>query len=437
MIEVNGIGVLGQEREPAVVDGEYRTAEGMLVDVPRLLEVFIEPTVPALLSPPSDDSCFSRRSTSPGSSRSRRGLPGALSDVRNGLQHRVETFDIRGREKGRELPDRRVHLPPPVARGKLRMADEVEDRIDLCMGDIGIDKPLERFRGRHSEKRSVDDSEELPSVLDPRRVRREPGILREARADEHLLTEPAPLPFVLHGEVDESPIRGLHVAIGRDCRVMGSRAARLSASVPRVVRGIAHPFSERLEKRHFDGASPPPSSGASRARPGFPNTRTSPPRYPRRRSRRARGLFRAGDGDEPRLRLDEKVIGLPVPIGAARTVPRYLAGDQVRRAVPESKGSEAEPLERSRAQIREEHIRAIDELLENAPSFLGLQIERERFLRPIQPDEVARHSANRLVVVAGEVTRSGTLDLDDASPEVRELAGRERPQPPPARRKLR
>jgi hypothetical protein len=57
MVEMDGVGVLGQEREPADVDGKYRPLQRVLVDVADF-EVFVDPS--SLPSTSSDHSLFSK-----------------------------------------------------------------------------------------------------------------------------------------------------------------------------------------------------------------------------------------------------------------------------------------------------------------------------------------------------------------------------------------
>ena len=53
-----------------------------------------------------------------------------------------------------------------------------------------------------------------------------------------------------------------------------------------------------------------------------------------------------------------------------------------------------------------------------------LDIERERLLRPVEPDEVRRLALHRRVIRTCEVTHTGALDLDDAGAQISQLSGR-------------
>ena len=58
--------------------------------------------------------------------------------------------------------------------------------------------------------------------------------------------------------------------------------------------------------------------------------------------------------------------------------------------------------------------------------FRPLEIERQRFLRPVDPDEVTGQALDRAVVAAREVAAARPLDLDDPRAEIGELAAGKR-----------
>ncbi len=67
-----------------------------------------------------------------------------------------------------------------------------------------------------------------------------------------------------------------------------------------------------------------------------------------------------------------------------------------------------------------------DQPRENFRGLRVLHVERQAFLRAVEPHEVRRQAFDRLIVVAREIADAGTLDLDHARAEIRELARRER-----------
>jgi len=89
----------------------------------------------------------------------------------------------------------------------------------------------------------------------------------------------------------------------------------------------------------------------------------------------------------------------------------WVLGAQVRRA-------EAEPLGGTGGEVLYEDIRPGDQCLDGPLAGIGLQVEGDRLLGPVEPDEVRGHPLDRLVIVAGEVARAGALHLDDPGAQV-------------------
>jgi hypothetical protein len=108
-------------------------------------------------------------------------------------------------------------------------------------------------------------------------------------------------------------------------------------------------------------------------------------------------------------------------------VPAELARDQPRVALDERAGFQPEPADRARRQVADEYVRPGDQRVERGPPVTGLQVERDRLLGPVEPDEPAGKSVTgRVVVVPGEVPAAGAFDLDDAGAEVGQVPGGER-----------
>src|SRR5262249_4583883 len=108
------------------------------------------------------------------------------------------------------------------------------------------------------------------------------------------------------------------------------------------------------------------------------------------------------------------------------TVSGDAADDETRVARAERCGRKTEPLARAGAEILDEHVGAREQPIQDRPRLRMLQIERQRLLRSIQPDEVARQPLHPPVVRPGEAGAAGTLVLDRACAEVGELPRSER-----------
>ena len=135
----------------------------------------------------------------------------------------------------------------------------------------------------------------------------------------------------------------------------------------------------------------------------------------------------AGDRDQADLALHQQIVRLLLRVRSRRSVARHVADDEARMAVSRSTDGavpsrSAAPGARfctntsARDEQAREHLRALR----------PLEIERQRFLRSIQPDEVAREALDAGVVAAREVAAVGPLDLDHARAEVGKLPRRER-----------
>jgi len=96
-----------------------------------------------------------------------------------------------------------------------------------------------------------------------------------------------------------------------------------------------------------------------------------------------------------------------------------MLGTQIR-------GAETEPLGRAGGEILHEDVCRGDQCLHRPLARIGLQVEGNRLLGPVEPDEVRGHPLDRLVIVAGEVAQTWALHLDDAGTEVGELTGGKR-----------
>ena len=86
---------------------------------------------------------------------------------------------------------------------------------------------------------------------------------------------------------------------------------------------------------------------------------------------------------------------------------------------------EAELCERPGLEILHEHVGALEHGLEQGLVLLLREIEDDRFLAAVEPDEIAAFAAGDGVVGAGEIA-FGTLDLDHARAGVGEPAGAHR-----------
>ncbi len=88
--------------------------------------------------------------------------------------------------------------------------------------------------------------------------------------------------------------------------------------------------------------------------------------------------------------------------------------------------TEPQPFSGPRGQVLHEHVSVIEQPVDNLPGLRVLEVKCETLLGAIEPDEVARHSPHRLIVVTCKVPHIGTLDLHHACSQVGQLARGER-----------
>ena len=86
----------------------------------------------------------------------------------------------------------------------------------------------------------------------------------------------------------------------------------------------------------------------------------------------------------------------------------------------------AEARRRAGCEVLNENIGTADQLRQNVLRLRMLDVERQAFLRTVEPDEVGGLTLDGLVIIAREIADAGSFDLDHARAEVGELAGAER-----------
>src|SRR3954469_19208305 len=89
--------------------------------------------------------------------------------------------------------------------------------------------------------------------------------------------------------------------------------------------------------------------------------------------------------------------------GPGGAVAGHRADDEPRVAGPERGGCEAESLDGTRSEVVKEDVGAVEQPRQHLTSGVGLQVERDRLLAAVEPDEVAREPADSVVVAACEV----------------------------------
>src|SRR5215210_3299913 len=266
---------------------------------------------------------------------------------------------------------------------------------------------------------------QLVAVLDAPGVLVEAVVFRHPLAPQDLLTELLPLALVLYPEEDDFAIAAPERAVRRYRGVLSAAAPGLLTTVPGEVRREAHPLSQRLQHRDLErrtftrllaSVEGGEDAGISVHSRGDVSGGDADLGWCFRR---------ACDGDQPRLALHEQVVGFLLGVRSVFTVARDGAVHQPRVLSPQLFYAEAEASGRDRGEVLDEDVGSGHEAAQDLLGLVLPQIQGQRLLGAVEPDEVAGHAHDRFVVTPGEVPYAGALDLYDPRTEIRELAGGE------------
>jgi hypothetical protein len=124
--------------------------------------------------------------------------------------------------------------------------------------------------------------------------------------------------------------------------------------------------------------------------------------------------------------LNEQVVGFLVAVRTGVAVAGDVADDQRRIGLAQPLRSKREAGRRARRQVLDEHVGARQQRGEDPFCVRLLEVEGQRFLRSVQPHEVARHAVDRRIVCTREIAGAWPLNLDHPRAEVSQMAGGER-----------
>src|SRR5581483_319472 len=119
--------------------------------------------------------------------------------------------------------------------------------------------------------------------------------------------------------------------------------------------------------------------------------------------------------------LGERPEARPVAVGPGLAERRDADHQELRIPRVQRLRREVEPLEDTRAEALDEHVRRFDEPQQHLAAFLALEIERHGALVPADQEPPRRPAADELAHRAGRVAVAGALDLDHLRAEVREV----------------
>ena len=136
-----------------------------------------------------------------------------------------------------------------------------------------------------------------------------------------------------------------------------------------------------------------------------------------------RRLGRAGDRGEPRLALNQQIIGFHVAIGTVFAIAADVAGYQPEATGAQLLRAETRPRGGARRQVLNKDVRARKQAHQKPAVVRLLDVQdNEKLLAAIQPDEIGAFSVGDGIVETGEIAL-GAFDFDHARAGIRE-AGR-------------
>ena len=197
---------------------------------------------------------------------------------------------------------------------------------------------------------------------------------------------------------------------------------RRAASVARLQIGHAHEFGRRIEQRDMhSGAATGDSAQHQRLLDADQGVHAGAD-IAQRHADAAPLAGRAAHRDQPRLGLDQQIVGLHVPQAPVLAIAADVAGHQARVPRPQFGGAKAHAPRGAGSQVLDEHVGARDHALKQREIGRRLEVQRDRFLAAVDPDEVGGLAVDRAVVAACEIA-FGSLDLDDTRARVGQAAG--------------
>ena len=118
---------------------------------------------------------------------------------------------------------------------------------------------------------------------------------------------------------------------------------------------------------------------------------------------------------EPALRLDKKVIGFLLAVGPVAAIPGDRTANQRRMLLQKIFESESHAFHRAGGEVLDKDVSLGDHCGEYRLVGGILQVEANRFLAAIQPDEIGAVAIHQRIIPPGEIAL-GALDLDHRAP---------------------
>src|SRR5258708_17421703 len=118
-----------------------------------------------------------------------------------------EPADVERRDQPPHLPSLTIDLEPSPPRRQLRMLDELCDRVDVPIGNVGRGQLRLDLRRGPPREDAFDHRLELEAVANPQLVADESRVAYEVGTVENALAQPFPLCLVLDRDGDPAAVR--------------------------------------------------------------------------------------------------------------------------------------------------------------------------------------------------------------------------------------
>ena len=133
-----------------------------------------------------------------------------------------------------------------------------------------------------------------------------------------------------------------------------------------------------------------------------------------------------GDRDEAGLGLDQHVVGLALLELAAHPESRYPDRDEFGPLRTQFVRPQTQTVCRPGGEILDEDVGTVDQTAHDRTALRGLEVDRDRLLAAVEPDEMRPGAVHDVVVTAREVAAVDAFHLDHPRAEVGEIAGGQR-----------
>ncbi len=315
-------------------------------------------------------------------------------------------------------------VTPAVPGAQMRVVDDLLHAVEPGVADRRVVEDLLGLGDGNGGRPGTDGLVQAGAQPDPVVVVGEGGIVGEVVAAEHRAGQPLPFAVVGGAEHEGEAVRRRVGAVGGDGRGAHPVGNLLLTGTHGDVHGVAHPLDHRVEQADRQGgAAAGRRAGVDRgehgghrvhagADVGHGDTRLGPV------------LLRSGDRTGAGLGLHQQVVGPLVGQRAALAVAGDVDRDDPREAFDELLGGESVAGGRARREVLHHDVGPGEQPLQRLGAARVAEVQRDRLLAPVEPDEVrGQFAEHRVVVVAGEVTAARVLHLDGAGAEVGEGTG--------------